>query len=86
MTSLKRLGLHLATCCLLTCDLLLATCAFPGSVQPTVKIGLSAPFEGLYRDLGYEVLPAVRLAVRERNAAGGVGRSLPGRVCRAERF
>jgi ABC-type branched-subunit amino acid transport system substrate-binding protein len=42
-------------------------------VKPTVKIGLSAPFEGLDRDLGYEVLHAVRLAVRERNADGGVG-------------
>jgi hypothetical protein len=45
---------------------------FPGSVKPTVKVGLSAPFEGRYRDLGYEVLFAVRLAVRERNDAGGV--------------
>jgi ABC-type branched-subunit amino acid transport system substrate-binding protein len=46
---------------------------FPGSVKPTVKIGLSAPFEGRYRDLGYEVLHAVRLAVRQRNESGGVG-------------
>jgi hypothetical protein len=53
--------------------LLLAACTFPGSVKPTVKIGLSAPFEGLYRDLGYEALHAVRLAVRQRNDAGGVG-------------
>jgi hypothetical protein len=52
---------------------LLAACSFPGSVKPTVKIGLSAPFEGLYRDLGYEVLHAVRLAVQQRNEAGGVG-------------
>jgi ABC-type branched-subunit amino acid transport system substrate-binding protein len=42
-------------------------------VKPTVKIGLSAPFEGLHRDLGYEVLQAVRLAVHQRNAMGGVG-------------
>lgn len=52
---------------------LLAACSFPGSVKPTVKVGLSAPFEGLYRDLGYEVLHAVRLAVRQRNETGGVG-------------
>lgn len=52
---------------------LLSSCSFPGSVKPTVKIGLSAPFEGRYRDLGYEVLHAVRLAVRQRNEAGGVG-------------
>ena len=52
--------------------LLLAT----GCVQvtrPVVKIGLAAPFEGRYRDVGYEVIYAVRLAVREANAAGGVG-------------
>jgi hypothetical protein len=52
---------------------LLAACSFPGSVKPTVKVGLSAPFEGLHRDLGYEVLHAVRLAVRQRNETGGVG-------------
>ena len=53
--------------------MVVAGCAFPGSVKPTVKIGLSAPFEGLYRDLGYEALHAVRIAVRERNAEGGIG-------------
>jgi hypothetical protein len=57
----------------LLCLLLLAGCSFPGSVKPTVKIGLSSPFEGLYRDMGYEALYGARLAVRERNAAGGVG-------------
>ena len=51
----------------------LAACSFPGSVKPTVKIGLSAPFEGLYRDEGYEALHAVRLAVRQRNERGGLG-------------
>ena len=55
------------------CCVVLAACSFPGSVKPTVKIGLSAPFEGQDRDLGYEVLYAVRLAVRQRNEAGGVG-------------
>lgn len=58
---------------LASCLLLLAACCFPGSARPTVKIGLSAPFEGRYRYLGYEVLYAVRLAVRQRNEAGGVG-------------
>ena len=57
----------------LVCLLLVAGCNFPGRVKPTVKIGLSAPFEGLYRDLGYEALHAVRMAVRERNADGGIG-------------
>lgn len=41
--------------------------------RPIVKIGLVAPFEGRYRDVGYEVIYAARLAVREINAAGGVG-------------
>jgi ABC-type branched-subunit amino acid transport system substrate-binding protein len=57
---------------LAACGPVLAGCAFPGSVKPTVKIGLSAPFEGRYRDLGYEALHAVRLAVRQRNQAGGL--------------
>lgn len=43
-----------------------------GGTRPTVKIGLVAPFEGRYRELGYEVIYAVRLAVRQANAAGGV--------------
>lgn len=58
---------------LVVSSLLLTACSFPGSVPRTVKIGLSAPFEGRYRDLGYEVLYAVRLAVWQRNEAGGVG-------------
>lgn len=41
--------------------------------RPVLKIGLVAPFEGRYRDVGYEVVFAVRLAAREINAAGGVG-------------
>lgn len=40
--------------------------------QPVVKIGLVAPFEGRYREVGYDAIYAVRLAVRERNAAGGL--------------
>jgi branched-chain amino acid transport system substrate-binding protein len=52
---------------------LLASCFPQASTAPMLKIGLVAPFEGLYRALGYEVLPAVKLAVRERNRTGGVG-------------
>ncbi len=40
--------------------------------RPTVKIGLVAPFEGAYRSLGYAVIWAVRLAVREANAANSI--------------
>jgi branched-chain amino acid transport system substrate-binding protein len=39
---------------------------------PTFKIGLVAPFEGLHRPLGYEALFGVKLALQERNLAGGV--------------
>lgn len=41
-------------------------------MRPTVKIGLVAPFEGRYRYVGYDVIYAVRLALREVNAEGGV--------------
>ena len=50
--------------------LLITGCA---SVQPVVKIGLVAPFEGARRALGYDAIYAARLAVREINQAGGVG-------------
>jgi branched-chain amino acid transport system substrate-binding protein len=57
------------------CVLLLLTvggCTATGGTKPIIKVGLVAPFEGLYRPLGYEVLYAVKLAIRERNASGGV--------------
>jgi ABC-type branched-subunit amino acid transport system substrate-binding protein len=44
-----------------------------GSVEPVVKIGLVAPFEGRYRPVGYDVIYSGRLAVRQVNQAGGVG-------------
>jgi len=52
--------------------LLLTACAFPGTVCPTVKIGLVAPFEGRYRYVGYDVIYAVQLALFEANRDGGV--------------
>jgi ABC-type branched-subunit amino acid transport system substrate-binding protein len=56
---------------LLLCFLLLTTaCA---SVEPVVKIGLVAPFEGRERPVGYDVIYSARLAVREVNQAGGIG-------------
>jgi branched-chain amino acid transport system substrate-binding protein len=42
------------------------------STRPTFKIGVVAPFEGLYRHLGYEALYAAKLAIRQRNQSGGV--------------
>ncbi|MFL7793700.1 MAG: branched-chain amino acid ABC transporter substrate-binding protein [Anaerolineae bacterium] len=67
--------LRLFSCLLFlaSCLSLLISCAFPGTIRPTVKIGLVAPFEGRYRYVGYDVIYAARLAVREANAAGGVG-------------
>jgi len=59
--------------CGLLLALMAARCRFPGTVRPTVKIGLVAPFEGRYRYVGYDVIYAVRLALREVDAAGGVG-------------
>ena len=50
--------------------LLLTACAV---TPPVVKIGLAAPFEGQYREVGYDVIYSARLAVREINQAGGVG-------------
>ena len=55
---------------LLALALLAAGCA---SVDPVVKIGLVAPFEGQQRAIGYDAIYSARLAVREINAAGGVG-------------
>jgi ABC-type branched-subunit amino acid transport system substrate-binding protein len=50
--------------------LLLTACA---SVDPVVKVGLVAPFEGENRAIGYDAIYSARLAVREVNAAGGIG-------------
>jgi ABC-type branched-subunit amino acid transport system substrate-binding protein len=43
------------------------------SVAPVVKVGLIAPFEGRYREVGYDAIYSARLAVREINEAGGIG-------------
>ncbi|MFO7662185.1 MAG: ABC transporter substrate-binding protein [Chloroflexota bacterium] len=50
--------------------LLAAGCA---SVDPVVKVGLVAPFEGRDRAIGYDAIYSARLAVREINQAGGIG-------------
>lgn len=50
--------------------LLLSACT---SVDPVIKIGLVAPFEGAQRVVGYDVIYSARLAVREINQAGGIG-------------
>jgi len=50
--------------------LFLSGCA--GNTRPAVKIGLLAPFTGYDEAVGYGVLPAVKLALREANQQGGV--------------
>ena len=55
-----------------TASLLIVLAACAPSARPAVKIGLVAPFVGRYREIGEEVVYAVRLAVREANEAGGV--------------
>lgn len=67
------LPVYLSTCLLVylsTC-LLLVACTPP--TRPALKIGLVGPFEGRYREIGQEIIVAVRLAVREANDAGGIG-------------
>jgi ABC-type branched-subunit amino acid transport system substrate-binding protein len=51
--------------------LVLTSCTVP---RPTIKIALIAPFEGRQRQVGYDAFPAMRMALRKVNAAGGVGR------------
>jgi branched-chain amino acid transport system substrate-binding protein len=76
-TSFPRVG-YLLPILLVMC-LMLAGCTSPLSgllptgTRPLVKVGLAAPFEGLDRPLGYEALSGAKLALAERNAAGGVG-------------
>lgn len=45
-------------------SLLLVACR---STRPVAKIGLIAPFEGLYRQSGYEALVAMRMAIAEED-------------------
>ncbi len=53
--------------------LLLALCSCQvGGTRPIIKIGLSAPFSGFDETVGYSLIGVVRLAIRERNLAGGV--------------
>ncbi|MCX6044073.1 MAG: ABC transporter substrate-binding protein [Chloroflexi bacterium] len=40
------------------------------SLRPVVKIGLIAPFEGLYRRTGYDALVAMRMAIADTPVAG----------------
>lgn len=52
---------------------MLAVLTACGRPSRTVKIALVAPFEGRLRQIGYDVFPAMRLALREQIRSGGVG-------------
>lgn len=58
---------------LLPALLMLLTLTNCQSTMPVVKVGLVAPFEGRERAIGYDTIYSARLAVREINAAGGIG-------------
>jgi len=62
----------LVLCLLLSAFCVLMACAPIQLTRPVTKLGLVAPFEGKQRAVGYEALYAVKLALRERNAMGGV--------------
>ncbi|MDO8689515.1 MAG: branched-chain amino acid ABC transporter substrate-binding protein, partial [Dehalococcoidia bacterium] len=53
---------------------LLSSCV-PASAPPTFKVGLVAPFSGRDAALGYNMLVAARLALKDWNDRGGVGGS-----------
>lgn len=65
---------HLWRLVLIAVVALLVSCAVPGDAAPVVKIGLIAPFEGVGRPLGYELLSEIRAALAEANDAGAFGR------------
>jgi branched-chain amino acid transport system substrate-binding protein len=49
-------------------------------VAPVIKIGLVGPFEGRHRQIGYDTVYSARLAIREINKSGGVGKYRVGLV------
>jgi ABC-type branched-subunit amino acid transport system substrate-binding protein len=56
--------------------MMLLTACDLAPVRPSgqvVKIGLVAPFEGRYREVGYDVIYSARLAIREANQASETG-------------
>lgn len=61
-----QLALGLLVLTLVACSLL------PAGTAPVVRIGLVAPFEGRHREIGYDLIYASRLAVREWNGRGGI--------------
>ena len=56
-------GMALGLGFLLLSSSILSGCA--GAAPRTIKIGLVAPFDGRYREIGEEIIPAARLAIRQ---------------------
>ena len=72
----RRGGSRRSRWIVLSLALVLVLAGLPGcgtGARPILKIGLSAPFTGWDEPMGYDVIHAVRLAVRERNQRGGAG-------------
>src|SRR5450759_1292410 len=66
----RRLALFARLALAVCLGLTLAACSMP---RPTLKIALVAPFEGRFREVGYDAFPALRLALRQQIQAGGIG-------------
>jgi len=68
MRTIRRNGFRWRGClCLILLACLQTACV---SIRPVVKIGLLAPFEGLYRRTGYTALAAMRAAIAETPVIG----------------
>jgi hypothetical protein len=52
----------------------LVSCQGQTNAPVVVKVGVLAPFEGVGRELGYAILPAVEDALASTNASGSLGR------------
>lgn len=65
MPARNRMMTGLLACILLIPALISCIAATP----PVTRIGLVAPFEGRFREIGVDVIPAVRLALREWSAS-----------------
>ena len=51
----------------------LSTCFVTANASDKIYIGAVAPMTGKYAEMGNDILNAARMAVEERNAAGGIG-------------
>ncbi|GAB4480950.1 MAG: hypothetical protein Kow00124_28190 [Anaerolineae bacterium] len=69
----QRWGMVLLLAALTALTTLTAITGCVAQVPQTVRIGLVAPFEGRWREMGYDIIPAARLAVREWAARVGPG-------------